>query len=327
MSRRQGFTLVELLVVAGIFVMLFGMVLTMSRPNQASAMRRGAAGLASVLVATQSNALGNPVGAGVILDPFVTETGTTPMVTTASAADMLPFITGLCTGVPPQNRNVTWTTGTLSPHNADPATDLNNAYKIQFWRDLGQPMSPWFGVQMSGTVGVIRFRAADGQASQNTIWPDFGPGAAPNVLIARYPNEGETLLDLPKNVAIDLRFSGVGDGTSAWNGLAGKSAIGITYDSLGGVDAVMQSLGSGSATAIHPLEPVYLLVNSVDWINQSISLPAQYPPLGNQHALWVVLHPQTGRVSVSSNVVRTGTDASAVRAARANARAQVAVGR
>jgi hypothetical protein len=43
--------------------------------------------------------------------------------------------------------------------------------------------------------------------------------------------------------------------------------------------------------------------------------------------MWVVVHPQTGRVTVSSNVPQTGTDATALRDARAKARAQAAIGK
>jgi type II secretory pathway pseudopilin PulG len=317
MSRRSAFTLIELLVVAGIFAALFGLTLAMSRPNQANAVRRAAAGMASVLVATQSRALGNPVGAGVILD----SAGQPRAVTSVSAADMLPFITGSCTGVPPDNRNDTSTTVSVVPNNAA-GSELGNGYRIQFWRRSPvQPVSPWFGFESGNTA---RFRPEIGQTPQNTIWPEpVGSGTTFDVLIARYPNEGETLLDFPKNVAIDLRFSSVGDGAT-WSNLSATSSgtiqIGLAYDSLGGVDAVMNLVGAGSASAIHPTAPVFLLVSPLNLVQSGSSL-------ASDSALWVVLHPQTGRVSVSSNVAQTGTDATALRNARAKARAQAAIGK
>jgi len=49
--------------------------------------------------------------------------------------------------------------------------------------------------------------------------------------------------------------------------------------------------------------------------------------LSRSDAVWVAMHPQTGRVTVSSNVPQTGTGASALRNARANARAGLGVGK
>jgi hypothetical protein len=49
--------------------------------------------------------------------------------------------------------------------------------------------------------------------------------------------------------------------------------------------------------------------------------------LATDKSLWVVVHPQTGRVSVSSNVAQSAKDAAALRAARAKAREGIAVGK
>ena len=76
---------------------------------------------------------------------------------------------------------------------------------------------------------------------------------------------------------------------------------------------------AASTRAIQPTrpgEPIYLLVNSRDWITDNTQ------PLGNPKAFWLVLHPQTGRTSAAFNVPQTGIiDAAALRAARAKARA------
>jgi hypothetical protein len=69
---------------------------------------------------------------------------------------------------------------------------------------------------------------------------------------------------------------------------------------------------------IDPIEPIYLLVNSRATIDDSI-----VPPLSSAEAMWVVIHPQNGRVSVATNVPQTGFDADALRAARARARAGI----
>ncbi len=315
MNRRAGFTLVELLVVAGIFAALFGLMLNGFRPDASGQVRRDAQSLVSAILAAQSRAIGNPAGAGLILEPA----GAARAVATVSAADMLPLIMGTCTGgVPPSNRSATTANVTISPSNAA-SEELGSGYRIQFGRSAsGQAAARWMDFSGGATVS---FRTASGQNAQNTIWPERGAGLP--VLIARYPSKGETLVDLAKTVAIDLGSSGIGDGAdfaAAWSDLSGKGAIGLTFDSVGGLDAVMQQVGTGNATATHPLSPVYLLVAPRKEVEAGTAL-------ASQQAVWVVIHPQTGRVSVSSNVPQTDTDATALRAARAKARAQAVIGK
>ena len=320
MSRRAAFTLVELLVVAGIFAMLFGLVLSGGRPSSAGQIRQAAQSIASVLLATQSRSLGNPAGAGVVLDPAVAGS---PAVYTVSAADMLPLITGSCTsGMPPSNMGASSTSVSIEPDNAD-AADLARGYKIRFQeRDARgvQPPTAW----MSFASNVVTFRTGNGQGPQNTNWPKPVAGGSFSVFIARYPNEAATAYELPKQVAIDLRYSGVGDGTTFdtdWSNLSGKGAIAITFDSVGEIDALMQNvLGTPTVQPTHPVSPIYLLVASRDDVTAGTAL-------ASDRSAWVVVHPQTGRVSVSSNVPQVATDATALRAARAKAREGIAIGK
>ena len=312
MNRRAAFTLIELLVVAGIFATLFGLVLAGVRPGAAGEVRRAAQSIVSAILAAQSRAIGNPAGAGLIFEPDGAA---------VSAADMLPLITGSCTsGMPPADRSAATASVTITPSNAG-AGELASGYRIQFGRSApGQAAAPWMGFSGGSTVSL---RSANGQNSQNTIWPEPGPGGLP-VVIARYPAKGEMLVDLTKTVALDLRFSGIGDGASfdaTWSDLSNKGPIGLTFDSVGGVDAVMQQLlGAGTATVTHPLSPVYLLVAPRKEVESGTAL-------ASQQALWVVIHPQTGRVSVSSNVPQTDTGKDALRDARAKARAQAVIGK
>ncbi len=315
MNRRSGFTLVELLVVAGILATLFGLMLNGFRPDASGQVRRDAQSIVSAILAAQSRAIGNPAGAGLILEPA----GATRAVATVSAADMLPLIMGTCTGgVPPSNRSATTASVTISPSNAG-SGELASGYRIQFGRSApGQAAAPWMNFSGGATVS---FRTASGQNPQNTIWPELGAGLP--VVIARYPAKGEVLVDLAKTVAIDLGYSGIGDGAgfdAVWSDLSTKGAIGLTFDSVGGLDAVMQQIGTGNAAATHPLSPVYLLVAPRKEVEAGTAL-------ASDQALWVVIHPQTGRVSVSSNVPQTGTDATALRDARAKARAQAVIGK
>jgi hypothetical protein len=266
---------------------------------------------------------------------------------------MLPLITGTSTpaGLVPQT--LIAATIQLAPTNADP-DDLASGYKIQ----LGggplsgtipfQAASPWLNFDYATSnaalaSGTVSFRLTAGQSPWNTIWPaptvNASGAANPFVFrVARYPSKADVAIDLPKAVAIDLRYSGIGEdnatiwnqstwvssGTAVpgWGTLGGKGAIAVVFDSVGGVDGLMQqvfgSQGNRSQAPIDPIEPIYLLVTARDWIDDTTK-----PPLSNPQAMWVVLHPQTGRVSVANNVPQLDTDKTALRAARAKARTGV----
>jgi type II secretory pathway pseudopilin PulG len=343
MSRRNAFTLVELLVVAGIFAMLFGMVLNGARPSASGQVKQAAQSIASVLLATQSKALGKPAGAGIIL------TGTSGFsATSVSAADMLPLITGACTnGMPPA---LTATSGTvaITPDNADPR-DARDGFKIRFqeWSTgtapvAVQPPTPWLGFEYVSNSGSsafqanVFFRINDGQTDKNTIWPKPVKPNNFSVTIARYPSRAETAYELPRAAAIDLRCSGIGDGPSSdsnWLTLSNKGAIGITFDSVGRVDNLMQkalpSDGDRLVQPLAPVQPIYLLVAERATVESGT-----INPLASNSSIWVAIHPQTGRVSVSSNVVQTGTFSTnpavlgpMLREARRNARAGLAIGK
>ena len=146
--------------------------------------------------------------------------------------------------------------------------------------------------------------------------------------IARYPNEGETLYELPKAAAIDLRYSGMGDGgtfNATWSNLSGKGAVAVGFDAVGEVDVAMQQvLSAAAARTVQPFvptQPIYFLVAARADVEAGVNT------LASSTSLWVAVHPQTGRVSVSSNVPQSGTDATALRAARADARAGLAIGK
>ena len=357
MTRRRdsrGFTLVELLVVASIMAIFFALVVTGSKPNVGGQIRRAAQELASVIASTQSRSLGQPSGAALILESGTVSGVAATMSTAVINADVPPMITGTSTTAGLIVQNAVTATIQVAPTNADPE-DLVSGYKIQ----LGgapvsgpipfQPPSPWLNYAFSTSnaalaSGTVSFRLTAGQSLLNTIWPEptrNASGAAnPFVFrVARYPAKADVAIDVPKAVAIDLRYSGIGEddatiwnqstwvssGTavSGWGTLGGKGAIAIIFDSVGGVDGLMQqvfgSLGVRlNQPPIDPIEPLYFLVTARDWIDDTTK-----PPLSNPQAMWVVLHPQSGRVSVANNVPQSGTDKTALRAARAKARAGV----
>ena len=63
----NGFTLVELLVVAGLMAGMLGLVLATSRPDPGVQLRRFSQSVSSSILATQTRALGNESGAALVI--------------------------------------------------------------------------------------------------------------------------------------------------------------------------------------------------------------------------------------------------------------------
>ncbi len=336
----RGFTLVELLVAVAIIATLFGLVVAGARPGADGQIRQATQTLSSAFMATQSRALGQSVGAAIILE---SGTSASDIATIAVAnASMPPLISGTA-------RKVSASEYDFFPLTGD-AAELEHAYRIRFGgvgstaaNAVLQPPSAWFSLacpaapaDATSCTGTIAFRTTNGQTAANSIAPE-PPASGPLAFVATcYPDKGESVMSFPEGAAIDLRYSGIGEDSTdiwddaktiatgssvpGWGNLAGKGSIAFAYDSIGRIDAVMQRTTEAAnlraMQPIRPAEPIYLLVTSRDWITDN---PTQ--PLGNPKAFWVVLHPQTGRTSVAFNVPQAGSDAAALRAARAKARA------
>jgi len=327
---RGGFTLMELLVVTAIMLTLMGLVLTGARSSRTSGnIRRGAQQFASILLASQSLSLGSPTGAAVIID---SQGRLGDMV---SQARRFPFIEGVVEqGLPPTDAALSATSQTirLKPKNEEPST-LVNGYKIRFL-DRGQgadgPVSEWFSLSCpTPPVAVASIRSENGQTSRTALWPTTAASGTLSFQAARYPIPAGFSQSLPEGVAIDLRHSGY-EGLANWESLAGKGAIAIGFDSVGAVDALMQNVlpAAGQFRTVQPISPyeqVYFFVTLRTDIEAAILDPT-VNTLSSDKALWVVVHPRTGRVTIAANVPQTASDATALRAARAKARQGTSIG-
>lgn len=319
---RSGFTVVELLVVVSIMASLFGLIMMGMRPSVGGELRRAAQQFASVLLAAQSRGIGDPKGAAVVLelDTRPEAEGGPKVAGTQCIAifggDKPPFAVGTVTGMPPA-AGATSATVQITPTNGG---DLQQGYRVQFFGSDPDPVLPasgWFGFQPPGAVSL---RADDGQSFANTPWPT-PVGGQLRARVACYPAKGPLALAFAKTVGIDLRYSGTGDDpSSAWGGLASKGNLAVSFDSVGTLDALMRGVGSSTAASRQPVEPAYFLVAARADINGDTAL-------ASERSLWVAIQPQTGRVTTSANVAQSGKDLTAVRAARANARAALAVGK
>ena len=337
---RSGFTVVELLVVVSIMASLFGLIMMGMRPSVGGELRRAAQQFASVLLAAQSGGIGDPKGAAVVLelDTRPEAEGGPKVAGTQCIAiyggDKPPFVVGTdTTGMPP----AVGQTSALVEIQVSNGGDLQQGYRVQFFgsdpNKQGEsvvPESAWFGFQWAPPAvppanppksrGTVSLRADDGQSFANTPWPTPVSGQL-RARVACYPAKGPLALAFAKTVGIDLRYSGNGDDpSSTWGGLASKGNLAVSFDSVGTLDALMRGVGSSTAASRQPVEPAYFLVAARADINGDTAL-------ASERSLWVAIQPQTGRVTTSANVAQSGKDRTAVRAARANAREALAVGK
>lgn len=321
---HAGFTIVELLVVMTIMMSLMGLVISGARPSRNDGdVLRGAQQFAGILRSTQTLSLGSPTGAAVIIDSEGT------FSTVASQARRYPFIEGtVVSGMPPANPAVAVQSVALKTLN-DELSSLQHGYKIRFFdrseNGTDGPMSDWFEMTCtSGSQAVVRMREEYGQTPQTTIWPAASASGTLSFQAARYPIPTGLTQALPKGVAIDLRYSGYGDESMTnWGSLNGRGAIGVGFDAVGAVDALMQNVlpEEGQLRTVQPISPneqIYFLVTLADEISDP-----NVNTLASERAVWVVIQPRTGRVTIAPNVPQKEANASAIRASRAKARQAV----
>jgi prepilin-type N-terminal cleavage/methylation domain-containing protein len=263
-SPRKAFTLVELLVVASLMAVLFGLIVANGRPRPSAL--RGAQDFSSALLAAQSRSLGKPEGAAVIIESDGT---------VFYEADMLPPL------MLPVNA------GTLQAH-----ADLPSSYKCRFRQKVGDgfvAVSPWLGLNNGAPV----LRDLAGQTPANTILEP--PGAEIEAMVIRSPRLGSNPIKVGRGVQLFLEHSGVGDNLLASHGygrFSGQGRIAIVFDQTGRVAEVIRQLGAaGAPEPLAPNEIIYFLFGEA----------GESEPLSGERSVWVAVNPQTGRINVASN--------------------------
>ena len=210
--------------------------------------------------------------------------------------------------------------------------NAQRAYKILLLGDtpVTAPPTAWLAYSPgSATSGTVSFRATLGQTTANTVWPRPIVRGAFTASLAEYPVKSTAVVPLEQGSAVDLRFSGIGDDRSTTYGrLDGKGSIAVVFDRIGRVAEVIQRVpepgATASGTSAQPAIPVgtiYFLVAPRDLIASGSN------SLASDQATWVALSAQTGRIFIAENVVQSGTDMTALRAARAKARQGIGIGK
>ena len=180
-------------------------------------------------------------------------------------------------------------------------TALQDGYQIQFRQDglvRSSRPSVFFQLKQGANVSL---RADAGQTANNTIWPDTVAGPS-EFLVPRYPSRGSVRFTLPSQAAVDLRFSGLGDDpySNQFGTFKSAETIAVCFDTVGHLESLMRDVYSSSTSPgqIEPNANVYFLIA----LRESISVRQV---LASDKALWVVVKPSTGRVSVAVNVPQT----------------------
>lgn len=318
--RRRGFTLVELLVVSGLFLVFFSMTVAAMRPNRESQVRELSQQLSSALLGLQTRSLHSESGAALILDPTLNDPALAAVSGTACGAyflgQMPPFIRGTATGLP-QPSSATSATGSFTPVTAG-VSDLADGYQVRFIDNTsGAVMTPWLSFTSAGSdTCTVTFKTGLSQTANNTLWPVTA--APPGFIVARRPLRGQAAFSPPKFAAIDLRYSGVGDRLAAPFGtLLNLGAISIVFNRQGRFETIVQSASPNAS--LHPSAPLYLLLATEADIRADTALQSQV-------SRWLAISPGSGRITVARNLVVSSRTEADVTASRANARTAITEG-
>ncbi len=189
--KQRGFTLIELLVVVAIMGVFMGLVAISNRPSRKTQLRQAAQSVASLVIATQSNALESDVGSALWISDD-----------------------GIYDANPQQNDRLTL----ASVSNVQATTcQLNgltvpsDACRVRFVSNTSdtQPPSPWFNIN-----GQVTSFQSPAQTPYNTIWPArFYSNPNDPKCDAEFdlePLRAGLAYQWPKLAKIDWRYSGVG---------------------------------------------------------------------------------------------------------------------
>lgn len=294
--KQRGFTLIELLVVVAIMGVFMGLVAISNRPSRKTQLRQAAQSVASLVIATQSNALESDVGSALWISDD-----------------------GIYDANPQQNDRLTL----ASVSNVQATTcQLNgltvpvDACRVRFVSNTSdtQPPSPWFNI--NGQVASFQTPA---QTQYNTIWPPrfYSNPVAPqcDAEFDLEPLRAGLAYQWPKLAKIDWRYSGVGS-----TGLLPADAV-VVFERGGKIETYFTGMSS-SVSSMPAMSTIYLC------IAYAPDVEALAATLASEDTVWVAIEPNTGRASLGWNVPTALNNISTPTSTElAGARANVVAGR
>jgi prepilin-type N-terminal cleavage/methylation domain-containing protein len=296
--KQRGFTLIELLVVVAIMGVFMGLVAISNRPSRKTQLRQAAQSVASLVIATQSNALESDVGSALWISDD-----------------------GIYDANPQQNDRLTL----ASVSNVQATTcQLNgltvpsDACRVRFVSNTSdtQPPSPWFDINVNTRIASFQTPA---QTQYNTIWPArfYSNPVAPqcDAEFDLEPLRAGLAYQWPKLAKIDWRYSGVGS-----TGLLQADAV-VVFERGGKIEAYFTGMSS-SVSSVPAMSTIYLC------IAYAPDVEALAATLASEDTVWVAIEPNTGRASLGWNVPTALNSISTPTSTElAGARANVVAGR
>jgi len=294
--KQRGFTLIELLVVVAIMGVFMGLVAISNRPSRKTQLRQAAQSVASLVIATQSNALESDVGSALwISDDGIYDANPqqNDRLTLASVS------------------NVQATTCQLNGLTVPP-----DACRVRFVSNTSdtQPPSPWFNI--NGQVASFQTPA---QTQYNTIWPArfYSNPVAPqcDAEFDLEPLRAGLAYQWPKLAKIDWRYSGIGS-----TGSLPADAV-VVFERGGKIEAYFTGMSS-SVSSVPAMSTLYLCVAHAPDVDGGAAT------LASEDTVWIAIEPNTGRASLGWNVPTALNNISTPTSTElAGARANVVAGR
>jgi prepilin-type N-terminal cleavage/methylation domain-containing protein len=298
--HRRGMTLVELLVVIAIIGLLSAAVL----PNLAGSagprkVRETARSVSSFLAGAQSQAIGSRTGAGIWIDLLAN-----PIVDDAGVAHAVALDLALCDVPTPYSGELSNSLVNVIPDSV-PASSTATLAFLPDATTFFPPSTTNLFIRFGTSQNLFLLAQAGGswqaqmdltrnQQPYNTVWPvTSSQGVSYEVMLPPTKNPVRSLT-VETEMVIDLTWTFLGVDDGSWPPCDPTAAI-----AAGGLDVTAPvlmlynptgkptSVASNGGVGVTMLEPLYLLVTSIEAIQESTAFTTS-------RSYWVAVDPSGG---------------------------------
>jgi prepilin-type N-terminal cleavage/methylation domain-containing protein len=325
--RRNGMTLVELLVVVVILLVLAVTVLPSIAGTAESRRSREAARIVSGFIAkARSLSIGRQQWSGFTIVPVSNTSDAALEIFLADVPDAYrgDFTTTTLSGsLTPTATGTIWT-GTAPMVNLVSGTSFVRAGDLIRLDGRG-PHFQLSTITLGTATGTVSFQLRTatsslldnaGQNAHNTPWPM--PGIPHTFEICPQPVQSGSPLTIPENRCIDLFYFGHGSSAAytTFGAAFRGSRVSILFDGTGQLRQVVTTSSAGVVSRFAVTGPVFLLIGRTDRAGQSYGSTAsatndtaganwQYP-----ESIWIAIDPATGSAkSANCTVTASATTA------------------